>query len=424
VPERLVIAGGRRLSGLVRTSSAKNAVLPMMAAALLTPDECTLREVPRLRDVEVMGQILTCLGVDVLAEPDPLGRGLTLVIRSPNLSTHVCPEWLMGEMRSSIFLMGALLGRLGQVDVAYPGGCSIGPRPIDLHLYGLRALGARVEERHGRIQAQARRLTGCEVHLELPSVGATENIILAAVLAAGTTTIRNPAKEPEIKDLAHLLNAMGARIRGAGGDPVVIEGVEGLHGAAHTPIPDRIEAGTLLLATAVTRGEVTITNVIPKHHSALLTKLRQAGALVETGPDCVMVRMDGRPAAVDCRTQPYPGFPTDLQPPLMSMCAVADGTSVITENIYERRFNQAEELRKMGANIRIEGRSAIVKGVDRLYGARVRVHDLRAGAALVLAGLAAEGTTLVEDVFHIDRGYDGLERKLSCLGAEVRRTRG
>ncbi|OGS68220.1 MAG: UDP-N-acetylglucosamine 1-carboxyvinyltransferase, partial [Firmicutes bacterium RBG_13_65_8] len=419
VRERLVIEGGVPLSGTVVTSAAKNAVLPLMAAAILTHEECILREVPKLRDVEVMSQILCSLGADVESIPDQKGRGLALSIRPADLNTHICPEALMGEMRSSIFLMGALLGRLGMADVAYPGGCSIGPRPIDLHLFGLRSLGADVQERYGRIEARAPVLSGCEVHLELPSVGATENVILAATLARGTTVIRNPAKEPEIQDLQRFLNAMGARIKGAGHDPIVIEGVRKLHGAAYTPIPDRIEAGTLMLAAAITAGTVDVTNVIPKHHSALLSKLRQSGMDVTVRPSSVNIRAQRRPLSVDCRTLPYPGFPTDLQPPVMSLLAVADGTSVITETIYERRFNHSEELCKMGANIHIEGRSAIIKGVERLYGAKVRVHDLRAGASLVLAGLAAEGTTLVEDICHIDRGYDGLERKLSGLGAKI-----
>jgi UDP-N-acetylglucosamine 1-carboxyvinyltransferase len=418
--EYLLVEGGRRLSGRVRASAAKNAVLPMMAAAILAPGESVLRQAPNLSDVGVMGDILRSLGAEVTAEP--CANGLDLAIQSRHIDNHVVPDALMGELRSSIFLMGALLGRLGRARLAYPGGCPIGPRPIDLHLLGLRALGARIEERFGLIEARADRLTGADIHLDLPSVGATENIMLAAVMAEGRTVIRNPAKEPEIVDLARMLNSMGASVHGAGMDAIVIEGPTQLRATEYHPIPDRIEAGTLLLSGAVTGGEVEVWNVVPEHFRSLLAKLREAGLEVVEGPDYVRVNARGnRPRSFDCKTAPYPGFPTDLQPPLMILATLAEGTSVISETIYERRFNHAEELRRMGANIKVEGRSAIIKGVAALSGARVRAHDLRAGAALVLAGLAAEGVTAVSDVGHIDRGYDCLERKLTALGAVIRR---
>jgi len=421
LPEQMIIHGGRALRGTVRASAAKNAVLPMMAAAILAEDESVLRNIPNLRDVAVMSDILRSLGAQV---DSTLGEhGLTLRINPRGLDRHEVPDVLMGELRSSIFLMGALLGRIGRVRLAYPGGCPIGPRPIDLHLLGLRFLGAHIEERHGRIEAHASRLVGADIQLDLPSVGATENIMMAAVMAEGTTVIRNPAKEPEIVDLERLLNAMGASVRGAGMDAIVIEGPAKLRGTEYEPIPDRIEAGTLVLAGAISGGDVTVQSVIPEHLRPLLAKLRESGLEITAGDHWVRVRAAGRPVGFDCRTLPYPGFPTDLQPPLMALAAIADGTSVITETIYERRFSHAEELRRMGANIRVEGRSAIIKGVAGLSGAMVRAHDLRAGAALVLAGLAAEGATTVGDVGHIDRGYDCLEQKLTQLGAEVSRQR-
>jgi UDP-N-acetylglucosamine 1-carboxyvinyltransferase len=423
VRDQLEIEGGIRLAGVVRASSAKNAVLPMMAASILTSGECLLCEVPRLRDVGVMGQILRSLGAEVSTELALDRASATLSIACRSLSSHVVPGALMGEVRSSIFLMGALLARHGRAQLAYPGGCSIGQRPIDLHLQGLRALGAKIVEYDGRIEAEARQLRGAEIRLALPSVGATENIMMAAVLAAGTTVIHNAAREPEIVDLQDLLNRMGARVTGAGGAIIVIEGVRELHGATYTPIPDRIEAGTLMIAAAMTSGKVEIHNCVPDHLRALTDKLRQAGCRVEEYGRRVLVDMDGRPRAIDCVTLPYPGFPTDMQPPLMTLAAIAEGTSVFCETIYERRFNQAEELRRMGADISIVDQRAYVTGVRRLKGAKVMAHDLRAGAALVLAGLVADGRTTVTDIEHIDRGYDGLENKLASLGARIRRIR-
>lgn len=419
----LLIEGGFRLAGSVRASGAKNAVLPMMAASILTDDECVLCDVPRLRDVGVMGRILTNLGAVVSTVPAPDAAAATLRIDCRRLAGHVVPETLMGEVRSSIFLMGALLARNGRADLAYPGGCSIGHRPIDLHLQGLRALGAKIIEHEGRIEGEADELRGCDVRLALPSVGATENIMMAAVLASGTTVIRNAAREPEIVDLQSLLNLMGARISGAGGEVVCIEGVRRLRGVTYTPIPDRIEAGTLMIAAAMTAGEVEVRNCVPDHLRAVTEKLRQAGCSVQEDGRRVLVAMNGRLRAIDCLTLPYPGFPTDLQPPLMSLAAIADGTSFFLETIYERRFSQAEELQRMGADITVTGQRAFVRGAERLRGTEVRAHDLRAGAALVLAALAAEGVTTVTNIEHIDRGYDGLETKLAAIGAAVRRVR-
>lgn len=415
--EQFVIRGGRRLSGKVAISGAKNAVLPMMAAAVLSPERCTLKGVPRLRDVAVMQQILERLGVQVAYHPDG-----TLEMWARELTTCEVRDELSRQMRSSIFLMGPLLARVGKVKVAYPGGCAIGPRPIDLHLRGLEALGARLRERHGYIYGEAVRLRGQEIHLDFPSVGATENLMMAAVLARGVTVIRNAAKEPEIVDLQNFLNAMGARITGAGTDVVRIEGVRDLGGCQHQVIPDRIEAGTMMVAAAITGGEVLIAGVIPEHLESVTAKLREAGVAISfPEPGQMLVRGPDRLMATDFKTLPYPGFPTDMQPQVMALMCLAEGTSVITETVFENRFKHADELRRMGAQIKVEGRTAVVKGVPTLFGARVEATDLRSGAALVLAGLASEGVTVVEDTSHIDRGYEHLEVKLAGLGAEIER---
>lgn len=417
---KFVIEGGRSLRGAVRVSGAKNAILPMLAATVLVSEECVLHDVPLLRDTHVMMDILSRLGVNIEQRDSPGMRG-TLKVHAGNLITCEVQENLTREMRSSIFLMGPLLGRLGRVRVAYPGGCLLGPRPIDLHLRGLEALGAEIREKAGYIDAETRGLKGAEIHLDFPSVGATENIMMAAVLASGTTSIRNAAKEPEIVDLQNFLNSMGARIKGAGTDIVRIEGVSSLHGTHHTVIPDRIEAGTFLVAAAITRGELELENVIPEHMDAVIAKLREAGATIEEGRDRIWIKGPVQIKATDFKTLPYPGFPTDMQPQMMALMTVANGTSVITETIFESRFKQAEELRRMGANIKMDGRTAIVKGVRALSGAAVEAPSLREGASLVLAGLAAEGTTTVEGVQHIDRGYEYLEEKLRSVGARIRR---
>ncbi len=415
------IEGGVCLSGRVRVSGAKNAVLPMLAAVTLTRAECIIHHVPSLRDVQVMTQILRLLGVKVEMVEAGLNGGLTLVTQADSLTTHVIKDNLSRQMRSSIFLMGPLLGRLGEVRIAYPGGCAIGPRPIDLHLRGLAAMGARITEKHGYILAQAARLHGADIHLDFPSVGATENLIMAAATAEGVTTLRNVAKEPEIVDLQNFLSGMGVRIRGAGTDTIRVEGVGRLGGTEHTVIPDRIEAGTFMASAAFSGGEVRVENVVPEHVESISAKLREAGVTVQEGRNWISVKGPRKLKAVDVKTLPYPGFPTDMLPQMMAIMTTADGSSIITETIFEQRFSQAEELRRMGANIRIEGRTAVVKGVPGLTGAEVEASDLRSGAALVLAGLVAEGTSCVEGVYHIDRGYENLEGKLRGLGAAITR---
>jgi len=419
--EAYEVTGGAKIRGTVRISGAKNAVLPMLAATLLVDRPCEIIDAPDLRDVTVMTQILERLGAKVSIGKDQDGKR-TLVVDARGLQTHEVPESLMRQMRSSIFLMGPLLGRLGKVRVSYPGGCAIGPRPIDLHLSSLCALGVAIEERGGYINARTNGLLGTEIHLDFPSVGATENTMMAAVTAKGTTIIRNAAKEPEIVDLQNFLNAVGAKIRGAGLDVIRIEGTQNLNGAKHQAIPDRIETGTFMVAACITGGEVIIENCIQEHVEAVIAKLQEVGAHIEeAGGHRIFVSGPSRIKAIDFKTLPYPGFPTDMQPQVMSLMSLAAGTSVITETIFENRFNQAEELRRMGANIKTEGRTAVIKGVNRLSGARVAASDLRSGAALVLAGLAAEGKTVVEGCHHIDRGYEELESKLNLLGATVRR---
>jgi UDP-N-acetylglucosamine 1-carboxyvinyltransferase len=393
----------------------------MLAATVLTGLPCVIVDPPILRDVTVMVEILKRLGAHITSTVDSSGKKI-LTVSAKGLVTHEVPDNLMRQMRSSIFLMGPLLGRLGKVRVSYPGGCAIGPRPIDLHLSGLQALGAEIEEQHGYIDASTAGLVGAEIHLDFPSVGATENIMMAAVLARGSTVIRNVAKEPEIVDLQNFLNGMGAKVKGAGLDIIRIEGTSGLGGTSHTVIPDRIETGTFMAAAAITGGEIEIQNCIPEHVESIIAKLTEAGAQVMVTGDYEMrVRGPKRLRAIDFKTLPYPGFPTDMQPQIMVLMATSSGTSVITETIFENRFKQAEELKRMGANIKTEGRTAVVKGVARLFGATVEATDLRSGAALVLAGLVADGVTTVEHCEHIDRGYEDLESKITSLGGSIKR---
>lgn len=412
---KFVIEGKRRLSGEVNVSGAKNAVLPMMAASVMASSPCILRNVPDLSDVKVMAQILKGLGVRVDYSDS------TMYIDPRTLDKHVVDEVLMRQVRSSVFLMGPLLGKVGKVQVSYPGGCDIGQRPIDLHIKGLKALGASFVEEHGQIMAERDAWSGIDIHLDIPSVGATENIMMGASLAKGVTIIRNAAKEPEIVDLQGFLNAMGARIRGAGTDVIRVEGVESLNGADYTVMPDRIEVGTFMVAAAITRGEILIRNAIAEHVQAVISKLREVGAEIVQMQDGLYVKMDERPRPTDVKTLPYPGFPTDMQPQTMALLCIADGTSVITETIFDSRFKQAEELARMGGRIRIEGRTAIIKGVPELSGAMVEASDLRSGASLVLAGLAAEGTTCVSGIQTVDRGYEKFEVKLRSLGARIER---
>ena len=413
--QRFMIVGGNRLKGTIRVSGSKNATLPILAATILNGNKSTIVEVPKLRDVSVMMEVLSYLGAKV-----NLNRQC-VEVDTANVQPLEISEELMRRMRASNLVLGPLLARFGRVKIAYPGGCQIGSRPMNLHLKGLVALGASIQEKFGYITACADKLTGADIHLDLPSVGATENIMMAAVFAHGVTVIRNAAKEPEIVDLQNFLNNMGAKIKGAGTDTVKIEGVkpDSLKSAHHTVIPDRIEAGTHMVAAAITGGDVTITNVIPEHTEPVIAKLREAGVSITVGDDFVKVQGTGKIKAVDIKTMPYPGFPTDMQPQMMALLSLAEGTSVISETIFENRFKHVAELRRMGADIKVEGHSAIIKGVSKLSGAYIEASDLRAGAALVLAAMAAEDGTVLENVEHIDRGYERLEVKYNSLGARI-----
>jgi UDP-N-acetylglucosamine 1-carboxyvinyltransferase len=414
--ERLIISGGTRLEGDVAVSGAKNAILPILAACLLSESPLVLEGVPALDDVKIMKDVLQELGVKVNFEGDMMEidpSGIT--------STEVSPS-LMRMMRASNLVMGALLGRFGKVRVSQPGGCTIGSRPMDLHLKSFIALGAEVSQNHGFIEAECSKLVGTDLHLDFPSVGATENIMMAAATAEGTTIIRNTAREPEIIDLQNFLNKLGARIKGAGLDVIRIDGVPKIgREITYRVIPDRIETGTFMVAAAVTRGDVVIRNTIPEHVEPVIAKLREAGIDVREKEDWIHVRGVDRWNALDVRTMPFPGFPTDMQAQMMVFLSLARGTSILTENIFENRFQHVGELRRMGAQIRVEGRSAVVEGVPHLTGAVVEATDLRAGAALVLSGLASDNTTVIEGLKHIDRGYEKLESKLCLLGARVRR---
>jgi UDP-N-acetylglucosamine 1-carboxyvinyltransferase len=413
--DKIIVQGGHKLQGKVRISASKNAVLPIIAASLLAEDEVCLTDIPPLQDVETICEVLKSIGVSIRR------CGGQLYINSGGLATVEAPQHLARRMRASFLTVGPLLARLGQSRIALPGGCAIGTRPIDLHLKGFAALGAQVELGHGTIALQAPRLRGAVIYLDYPSVGATENIMMAACLAEGTTIIENAAGEPEVVDLANFLTALGAKVRGAGTNLIKIDGVARLGGARYTVIPDRIEAGTFLLAAAITGGHLLLENVLPEHLKPLLAKLRETGADVREDTNRLEIACPFPPRAVDVKTMPHPGFPTDMQAPMMAMLTVADGTSIITETVFENRFMHVDELKRMGADIKIEGRSAVVRGVDRLTGAPVAASDLRAGAALVVAGLAAKGITEVSGVGHLDRGYADLEKKLRAVGARIER---
>lgn len=415
--ERLIVKGGNRLVGTVKTSGAKNAVLPIIAASILGTSPSRLDEIPALEDVRTICAVLECLGIKVDAsEPH------TLKIDSREITSCEAPYELVRSMRASFLVMGPLLARKGYARISQPGGCAIGTRPIDLHLKGFEALGVKIEQGHGYIEASAPEgMTGANIYLDFPSVGATENIMMAAAMANGTTVLENPAEEPEIVDLANYLNQMGARVRGAGTNVITIEGVSELHGVQHSVIPDRIEAGTYMIAAAMTGGDVIIENVLPEHQKPLIAKLREAGALVEEDIDRIHVVGNGKLKAVDIKTLPYPGFPTDMQAQMMAMLSVAEGRSKITETVFENRFMHVVELNRMGANITTEGRSAVITGPAHLTGCTVRATDLRAGAAMILAGLVAEGATEICDIYHIDRGYEEIAAKLTRLGADIKR---
>lgn len=416
--EKLIVKGGNRLVGAVKTSGAKNAVLPIIAASILGTTPSHLDEVPMLEDVHTISEVLKCLGLAVECSPEKN----VLDIDSTEITSYEAPYELVRTMRASFLVMGPLLARIGKARISMPGGCAIGARPIDIHLKGFEALGVKIEQGHGYIEASAPEgLKGTGIYFDFPSVGATENIMMAASLAEGTTILENAAEEPEIVDLANYLNKMGAKIRGAGTDTIRIEGVDKLHGADYTIIPDRIEAGTYMIAAAMTGGDVVVENVLPEHQKPLIAKLREAGAVVEEDIDKVRVIGKNPLKAVSIKTLPYPGFPTDMQAQMMAMMVIAEGRSKVTETVFENRFMHVVELNRMGAQISTEGRSAVIDGPCKLTGCDVRATDLRAGAAMILAGLVAEGTTRIGDLHHIDRGYENIVAKLKNMGADIER---
>ncbi len=412
---RIVVKKSLGLEGSVRVSGAKNAALPILAATLLCDGECRIDEVPNLADIQIMCQLAQCLGAGI-------EQGETFVsVKTSSLKNHVAPYDLVSKMRASFLVMGPLLAKLGKTRISLPGGCPIGTRPVDLHLKGLAAMGAEITSGHGYVEAKASRLQGTKIYLDFPSVGATENLIMAAVLAQGQTIIENAATEPEIVDLASFLIKAGADIKGAGTDTVRINGVESLKGGNHVVIPDRIEAGTFMVASAITHGNIMIENVVPSHLKPITAKLREMGVTVEEGDDSIRVDGTSRFKSVDIKTLPFPGFPTDMQAPITTLMSVIDGTSIIVETIFENRFLHVSELNRMGANIKIDGRSAVVEGTKFLTGAQVKATDLRAGAALILAGLVAKGDTEIGEIDHIDRGYCDIVGKLKGIGAKIER---
>lgn len=414
------INGGKRLEGAVTISGAKNAALAIIPAVILSGESCLLENLPEIEDVRIVEEILTSMGADISRTPDGSMR-----IDPSGISTFSVTGEMVSSMRASYYLLGALLGRYKKAEIALPGGCAIGQRPIDQHIKGMRALGADIVIQGGSVKARADRLRGAEIYLDVVSVGATINIMLAAVAAEGQTIIANAAKEPHVVDVANFLNMMGANVKGAGTDVIRIQGGRRLHGCTYAVIPDQIEAGTFMIAAAATRGDVIINNVIPTHLEAISAKLMECGVAVTEGDDgrdfFIRVSADKRPRAVNIKTLPYPGFPTDLQQPMMALLATAEGNSFIMENIFENRFNHVPELAKMGASISISSRTATVEGVEKLYGAPLCASDLRAGAALVIAALAAEGESTISQIHFIDRGYEFLEHKLRALGADITR---
>ncbi|MGI6424150.1 MAG: UDP-N-acetylglucosamine 1-carboxyvinyltransferase [Tepidanaerobacteraceae bacterium] len=412
----IVIEGGKPLKGTVKISSAKNAVLPVIAASLLTESECIIEDAPELEDVKVMREVLRSMGAKVCREGDSIKIG------AGTIDSIEAPYDLIRKMRASFLVMGPMLARKGRARISMPGGCAIGSRPIDLHLKGFASLGAEIELGHGYVEARCKKLVGSTIYLDFPSVGATENIMMGAALAHGQTIIENAAKEPEIIDLANFLNSMGARIRGAGTDVIKIDGVRELSGISYTVIPDRIETGTFLVAGAITGGDIFLENVVSEHLKPVIAKLVECGTQITEEDEGLRVVGNGRPIASDVKTMPYPGFPTDMQAQIMAYLCTAKGISMVIETVFENRFMHVQELKRMGAKIKIEGRSAVIEGTDKLSGAPVKATDLRAGAALILAGLAAEGTTQVMNTYHIDRGYVDIVEKLKGLGARIKRT--
>jgi UDP-N-acetylglucosamine 1-carboxyvinyltransferase len=421
--DKIIIEGGRRLIGEVAVSGSKNAALPVLISSLLTSEPCVYQGIPDLADIHTTLKLLGGLGVK--AEKEAWANGSDdLALHAGSIARLEAPYELVKTMRASFLVLGPLVARFGEARVSTPGGCAIGARPVNLHLKGLEALGAAIEQQHGYVEAKAKRLHGAKIYLDLPSVGATENIMMAATLADGVSVIENAAKEPEIEDLASALNKMGANVQGAGTDIVRIEGVSALRGVQHRVIPDRIEAASFVIAGALTDGDVRVTGARPAHLDAFLIKLKEAGVDVVADENSVRVKGGKKIKSVDVTTLPYPGFPTDLQAQIMVLMSVADGASVITETIFENRFMHALELNRMGADIRLEGNRAVVRGVKQLSGAPVMATDLRASVSLVLAGLVATGATEISRVYHLDRGYEHIERKLSQLGAAIQRVKG
>ena len=416
--EKLIVKGGNKLYGTVKTSGAKNAVLPILAASILGKTPSLLEDIPDLADVKTICQVLGCLGVKIEKRGDNV-----LYIDSTNITSCEAPYELVNKMRASFLVMGSLLARCGKARISQPGGCAIGTRPIDIHLKGFKALGVKIEYGEGYIQATAPEggMVGTTIYLDFPSVGATENIMMAAAMAKGQTILENPAQEPEIIDLANYLNVMGARVRGAGTNKIRIDGVPEMLGAEHTVIPDRIEAGTYIVAVAMTGGDVRVDNVYCEHLSPLISKLREMGVTIHEDVNGVHVIGNGVLKAADIKTLPHPGFPTDMQAQVMALLTMAEGNSVVTETVFENRFMHVEELQKMGAQISVDGRKASITGGAKLHGTSVNATDLRAGAALVLAGLVAEGETEIGCIYHIDRGYEKIVDKFCSLGADIKR---
>jgi UDP-N-acetylglucosamine 1-carboxyvinyltransferase len=415
--DKLIITGGVPLDGSVNISGAKNAALPIMAATLLTGEPVMICNVPHLHDITTTMELLGRMGVRLVVD-----ENMNVEVDASDIREFCAPYDLVRTMRASILVLGPLLARFGQADVSLPGGCAIGTRPVDLHISALEAMGAQIEVKGGYIRARAPRLKGVRLFLDLVTVTGTENIMMAATLAEGTTVIENAAREPEVVDLANCLNQMGARVSGAGSDTIVVEGVERLTGTTYTILPDRIETGTFLVAAAITGGHVRVKKTRPDILDAVLAKLREAGAEIETGDSWIELDMAGRrPEAVDVRTAPYPAFPTDMQAQFATLNSVANGSGTITETVFENRFMHVPELQRMGADLRLEGNTVFSRGMDTLAGAPVMATDLRASASLVLAGLVAEGRTVVDRIYHIDRGYECIEEKLAGLGADIRR---
>lgn len=416
------IRGGVPLRGSVTISGSKNAALPILCACVLAEDKCRIENLPNIEDISRLLEILSMLGAGIERISDSI-----IEIDPSTINGRIVTPEMASKLRASYYMLGALLARFGEVEITQPGGCRIGQRPMDFHIKGMRALGAEVSERGDVISAKAERLVGADIVFDMASVGATINVMLAACRAEGRTTITNAAREPHVVDVANFLNTMGANIRGAGTDIIRINGRQNLHGCTYAVIPDQIEAGTYMIAAAATKGDVIIRNVIPTHLESVTAKLLECGTDVQTRDDgnefVIQVRASERPRAVNIKTMPYPGFPTDLQQPMSSMLTLAEGRSMVTENLFENRFNHCDELVRMGAKIIVNGRTATIEGVERLYGTSVKVTDLRAGAAMIVAALVAEGTTKIRNIYSIDRGYERLEEKLTALGAGIRRIR-